>query len=484
MPSMTSQRLTKVYAGGAWVDSSARSTIPVINPATEEPIAEVTEGSAQDVELAVAAARDALPSWSATPPAERGKYVAGIGEALRRRAGELAATISTELGVPRHQAAGFQVSYPLSKFAAYEELAGAFDWEERAGSATLLRVPVGVVAAITPWNFPISQAVDKIAAAMLAGCTVILKPSEVTPVSALAFAEAAAEAGVPAGVLNLVNGSGFTAGEALVRHPDVDMITFTGSTRVGKRIAAVAAERVARVSLELGGKSATILLDDADLDEAIPAAVKACFLNSGQVCTALTRLLVPRGQLDEVVTRVKQVAEGYTVGDPDTRVDLGPLVSAAQRDRVQDYIERGIAEGARLVTGGPGVPDGLDRGYYVRPTVFADVVSSMTIAQEEIFGPVLSVLAYRDDDEAVSIANDTPYGLSGAVWSKDTDRAGNLARRLRTGMIKINGAGAAGIPFGGFKQSGIGREQGRFGLEEFLEWQAITHSPASGLPLK
>ena len=476
---MTVQRLTKVYAGGAWVDSSARSTIPVINPATEELVAEVTEGSAQDVELAVAAARDALPPWSATLPAERGKYVAGIGEALRRRAGELAATISTELGVPRHQAAGFQVSYPLSKFAAYEELAGAFDWEERAGSATLLRVPVGVVAAITPWNFPISQAVDKIAAAMLAGCTVILKPSEVTPVSALAFAEAAAEAGVPAGVLNLVNGSGFTAGEALVRHPDVDMITFTGSTRVGKRIAAVAAERVARVSLELGGKSATILLDDADLDEAIPAAVKACFLNSGQVCTALTRLLVPRGQLDEVVTRVKQVAEGYTVGDPDTRVDLGPLVSAAQRDRVQDYIERGIAEGARLVTGGPGVPDGLDRGYYVRPTVFADVVSSMTIAQEEIFGPVLSVLAYRDDDEAVRIANDTPYGLSGAVWSKDTDRAGNLARRLRTGMIKINGAGAAGIPFGGFKQSGIGREQGRFGLEEFLEWQAISNSPST-----
>ena len=481
---MTVQRLTKVYAGGTWVDSSARSTIPVINPATEELVAEVTEGSAQDAELAVAAARDALPSWSATPPAERGKYVAGIGEALRRRAAELAATISAELGVPRHQAAGFQVSYPLSKFAAYEELARAFDWEERAGSATLLRVPVGVVAAITPWNFPISQAVDKIAAAMLAGCTVILKPSEVTPVSALAFAEAAAEAGVPAGVLNLVNGSGITAGEALVRHPDVDMITFTGSTRVGKRIAALAAERVARVSLELGGKSATILLDDADLDEAIPAAVKACFLNSGQVCTALTRLLVPHGQLDEVVTRVKQVAERYTVGDPGTGVDLGPLVSAAQRDRVQAYIERGIAEGARLVTGGPGAPEGLDRGYYVRPTVFADVVSSMTIAQEEIFGPVLSLLAYRDDDEAVRIANDTPYGLSGAVWSKDTDRAGNLARRLRTGMIKINGAGAAGIPFGGFKQSGIGREQGRFGLEEFLEWQAITHSPASGLPLK
>jgi acyl-CoA reductase-like NAD-dependent aldehyde dehydrogenase len=476
---MTSQRLTKVYAGGAWVDSSARSTIPVINPATEVPIAEVTEGSAQDVRLAVAAAREALRSWSATPPAERGKYVARIGEALRGRAAELAATISAELGVPRHQAAGFQVSYPLSKFAAYEELAGTFRWEERAGAATLLRVPVGVVAAITPWNFPISQAVDKIAAAMLAGCTVILKPSEVTPVSALAFAEAAAEAGVPAGVFNLVNGSGLTAGDALVHHPDVDMITFTGSTRTGKRIAAVAAERVARVSLELGGKSATILLDDADLDEAIPAAVKACFLNSGQVCTALTRLLAPRKAMDEVITRVKEAAEAYTVGDPGTQVDLGPLVSAAQRDKVRAYIERGIAEGARLVTGGPGAPDGLARGYYVKPTVFADVVSSMTIAQEEIFGPVLSILAYHDDNDAVRIANDTPYGLSGAVWSKDTARAGGLARRLRTGMVKVNGAGAAGIPFGGFKQSGIGREQGRFGLEEFLEWQAITNSPSS-----
>jgi aldehyde dehydrogenase (NAD+) len=471
---VAARRLTQIYAGGAWVDSRSQSAIPVINPATEEPIAEVTAGSAQDAERAVAAARAAFCSWSSTPPAERGKYVAAIAEALRGRADELAVTISAELGVPRHLAAGFQVGYPLSKFAAYRELAAEFPWEERVGSSTLVRAPVGVVAAITPWNFPISQAVDKIAAAMLAGCTVILKPSELTPISALAFAEAAAEADVPAGVFNLINGGGVTAGDALVRHPGVDMITFTGSTRTGKQIAALAAERVARVTLELGGKSATILLDDADLEEAIPAAVRACYLNSGQVCTALTRLLAPRKAVDEVIARVREVAQAYTVGDPRTKVDMGPLVSGAQRDKVRAYIERGLAEGATLVTGGPETPSGLDRGYYVKPTVFADVVSSMTVAQEEIFGPVLSILAYDDDDDAVRIANDTPYGLSGAVWSKDIARAGRLARRLRTGMVKVNGAGALAIPFGGFKQSGIGREHGRFGLEEFVEWQAIT----------
>jgi betaine-aldehyde dehydrogenase len=475
---MTPRRLTAFYAGGTWVESTSRSTIPVINPATEEQIAEVTEGSAQDAERAVAAARQAFPSWSSTPPADRAKYVAGIGDALRGRAAELTATISAELGVPRHLAAGFQVRYPLSKFAAYEQLGEDFPWQERSGASTLLRTPVGVVAAVTPWNFPIGQAVDKIAAAMLAGCTVILKPSELTPVSALAFAKAAAEARVPAGVFNLVNGAGATVGDALVRHPDVDMITFTGSTSTGKRVAALAAGRVARVALELGGKSATILLDDAELDEAIPAAVRGCYLNSGQVCTALSRLLVPRRTLDEVIGRVKRIAEGYTVGDPSTEVDLGPLVSGTQRDRVWACIERGIAEGARIVTGGPGAPSGLERGYYVKPTVFADVVSPMTIAQEEIFGPVLSVMAYDDDDDAVRIANDTRYGLSGAIWSKDTGRAGALARRLRTGTVKINGASQSAIPFGGFKQSGIGREQGRFGLEEFLEWQAIT-SPSS-----
>jgi aldehyde dehydrogenase (NAD+) len=472
------RRLTKIYVGGAWIASSAQATIPVINPATEEVIAEVTAGSRQDAELAVAAARQAFLPWSATPPPERGKYIARLSEALHARAEELAATISAELGVPRHLALRSQVTYPLSKFASYTDLISTFPWEEQIGSSTVVRVPVGVVAAITPWNFPLNQAVDKIAAAMLAGCVIVLKPSELTPVSALAFAEAADEAGVPPGVFNLINGTGATVGDALVRHPDVDMISFTGSTGTGQRIAALAAARVARVALELGGKSATILLDDANLDAAIPAAVSGCYLNSGQVCTSLSRLLAPWSAYEEVVGRVKEVAESYTVGDPGTGADLGPLVSSGQRDRVRRYIAGGIAEGARLVTGGPEAPSGLGTGYYVKPTVFADVATSMTIAQEEVFGPVLSVLGYHDDDDAVRIANDTPYGLSGAVWSTDLERANRVARRLRTGMVKINGAYGQGIPFGGFGQSGIGREQGRFGLEEFVELQAIT-SPSS-----
>ena len=468
-----------MYIGGAWVESSSPATIPVICPATEQVLAEVAAGSAEDAGLAVAAARDAFRSWSSTPPAMRGKYLRRIGEALHGRADELASSISAELGVPRHLAQGFQVSYPLSKFSMYDEVIGTFPWEEQIGASTVVRAPVGVVVAITPWNFPLNQAVDKIAAALLAGCTVVLKPSELTPISALAFADAAEAAGLPPGVFNLVNGLGTTVGDALVRHPDVDMISFTGSTATGKHIAALASDRVARVGLELGGKSATILLDDADLDTAIPAAIRACFLNSGQVCTAMTRLLAPRSTAADVIGRVKEVTEKYTVGDPGTRVDLGPLVSSAQRERVREYIRRGIAEGARLVTGGPEAPSGLDKGFYVKPTVFADVTSSMTIAQEEIFGPVLSILAYEDDEEAADIANDTAYGLSGAIWSGDLPRANRLARRLRVGMIKINGANGHAIPFGGFKQSGIGREHGRFGVEEFVELQAITN-PGSG----
>ncbi len=395
---------------------------------------------------------------------------------LDRRAEELTATISAEVGTPRHIALGTQVGLPIERLGSYGALAEDFPWEERRGNLDLIRAPVGVVAAITPWNFPLSQAVNKIGSALVAGCTMILKPSEVTPLSTLAFAEAAHEAGIPPGVFNLVNGIGPTVGEALVRHPDVDMISFTGSTHSGKRIAALASKRVARIALELGGKSASILLDDAALDEAIPATVNWCYLNSGQACVALSRLLVPQSRCDEVVSRVKAVAEGYTVGAPDTKVDLGPLVSAAQRARVRSYIESGIQEGARLVTGGVDTPIGLDKGYYVSPTVFADVESSMRIAQEEIFGPVLSIMSYGDDEDAIRIANDTPYGLLGAVWSGDLKRANRVARRLRSGMVMVNGAFGGG-PFGGFKQSGIGREGGNFGIEEFVELQAVF-SPA------
>ena len=470
---MAPDRLTKNFVGGAWVESRSTSAIPVVNPATEAVIAEVAAGSHEDAGLAVAAAREAFPGWSTTSPSERGKYVAAMGEALRERADELAATVTAELGVPRHLAPATQITHPIAKFARYAELAGTFAWEEQAGAARLVRAPVGVVLAISPWNFPLNQAADKIAPALLAGCPVILKPSELTPLSTLAFAVAAQDAGLPPGVFNLVNGAGATVGEALATHPGVDLISFTGSTAVGKRIAALAAERVARVTLELGGKSPTILLDDADLDEAVPAAVKACFLNSGQVCVALSRLLVPLARYQEVVEHVRDVVERYTVGDPGTRVDLGPLASGAQRDRVLGYIARGIEQGARLVTGGAAPPPGLTKGYYVRPTVFADVESPMDIAQQEIFGPVLSIIGYRDDEDAVRIANDTPFGLTACVWSRDPARAAGVARRLRIGTVRLNGASDPNAPFGGFKQSGIGREHGRYGLEEFLEWQAI-----------
>lgn len=474
---MAATRLTKNFVGGGWVESRSTSTIPVINPATEEVIAEVAAGSPDDADLAVAAAHEAFPGWSTTSPTERGKYIAAMGEALHERADQLADTVTSELGVPRHLALTTQISHPIAKFASYAELAETFAWEEQAGGSKLVRAPVGVVLAISPWNFPLNQAADKIAPALLAGCPVILKPSELTPMSALAFADAAADAGLPPGVFTLVNGAGATVGEALATHSGVDMISFTGSTSVGKRIAAFAAERIARVTLELGGKSPTILLDDADLDVAIPAAVQTCFLNSGQICVSLSRLLVPRSRYPEIVERVREVAERYTVGDPRTQVDLGPLASSGQRDRVLSFIARGIEQGARLVTGGLERPAGLATGYYVRPTVFADVESSMEIAQQEIFGPVLSIIGYSDTDDAVRIANDTSFGLTAGIWSRDVERATGVARRLRTGTVRLNGASDPSAPFGGFKQSGIGREHGRFGLAEFLEWQAII-SPA------
>ena len=467
-------KLTRNFVGGQWVESRSASTIPVVNPATEEVIAEVTAGSREDADLAVAAAREAFPGWSATSPAERGKYLAAMGAALSERADELAATVTSELGVPRHLALATQISNPIAKFARYAELAEAFDWEEQAGPSTLVRAPVGVALAISPWNFPLNQAADKIAPALLAGCPVILKPSEMTPMTTLAFADAAQQAGIPPGVFNLVNGAGATVGAALAGHPGVDAISFTGSTAIGKRIAALAAERVARVTLELGGKSPAILLDDADLEQAIPAAVKACFLNSGQICVALSRLLVPLTRYQEVVELVRDATGRYTVGDPGTPVDLGPLASGTQRDRVLDFIARGIEQGARLIAGGLERPPGVAKGYYVRPTVFADVESRMDIAQQEIFGPVLSIIGYRDDEDAVRIANATPYGLRGCIWSRDLDRATAVARRLRLGMVRLNGASDPNAPFGGFKQSGIGREHGRYGLEEFLEWQAIV----------
>jgi acyl-CoA reductase-like NAD-dependent aldehyde dehydrogenase len=467
-------RYSKIYIGGAWVDSESSETISVVNPATEEVIAEVPAGTPGDANRAVAAARAAFETWGGTPPAERGKYLGRIADILSARADELAETISAEVGMPIKIAKMAQVAGPLAHLASHGDLAEEFTWEEQSGGALVVRAPVGVVAAITPWNFPLNQVVNKIAPAILAGCTVILKPSEVAPLTAWAIAEAAEEVGLPPGVFNLVSGFGPVVGEALVRHPDVDMVSFTGSTRAGKQIAALAAESVKRVALEMGGKSANIILEDANLDEALLAGVRACYMNSGQVCVALSRMLVPRSRYDEIVDRVKDIAEAVTVGDPKSDVQLGPLVSEVQRDRVRSYIDKGVAEGARLVTGGSEAPDGLPTGYYVRPTVFADVDNSMTIAQEEIFGPVLTIIPYEDEDDAVRIANDTIYGLSGAVWSGDAKRAERVARRLRTGTVRVNQGGRGRGPFGGFKQSGLGRESGVYGLEEFVELQNIS----------
>jgi acyl-CoA reductase-like NAD-dependent aldehyde dehydrogenase len=466
----------QLYINGTWASSASSASIPVVNPATGDVFATVPAGSAGDIDNAVTAAREAFPSWSATAPSARAKYVTAFKDALAAHAEEIADLISADLGAPRKMALGFHVNSAVAKIASYVEVAQHYPWEEPGDGVTIVRQPAGVVAAIVPWNAPLSTPVDKVTSALLAGCPVVLKPSEVAPLASWALAEAIDEAGFPPGVFNLVSGEGPTVGEALVRHPGVDVISFTGSTRAGMRIGALAAERCARFLLEMGGKSANIVLDDADLDQVLKPSVLTCFANTGQICTAPTRLLIDRSRYAEAIEQIKAIAEQVTVGDPVTDADLGPVVSRAQRDRVRGYIEKGIAEGARLVTGGPDAPEGLEKGFYVRPTVFADVTSPMTIAQEEIFGPVLSVLAYQDEDDAVRIANDTRYGLSGMVWSSDQDHAGRVARRLRTGTVRVNGQNPGlTSPLGGFKQSGIGRTNGRYALDEYTQLQAITH---------
>jgi aldehyde dehydrogenase (NAD+) len=460
----------QLYLGGEWLPSVAYRVISVVNPATEEVIASVPEGTTADVDRAVRAARLAFPAWAATPVAERARFLAALRDGLAARQTELAATITAEMGAPTRLATTVQTGLPLQVLQSYIDLAGAMDETETIGNSVVVREPVGVVAAITPWNYPLHQSVAKIAPALLAGCTVVHKPSEVAPLSAYLFAEIADGVGLPAGVYNLVSGTGDVVGEALAQHPDVDMVSFTGSTRAGRRVSELASVTVKRVALELGGKSANVILDDADIGAAVKVGVANCLLNSGQTCTAWTRMLAPSSQYDEIVGLAAQTAGTYTVGDPtDPATRLGPLASAAQRDRVLGYIDRGTAEGARLVTEGRDGGKLPERGYYVAPTVFADVASDATIAQEEIFGPVLSIIRCADEDDAVRIANSTQYGLAGAVWSADVDHALAVARRLRTGQVDINGARFnPSAPFGGYKQSGNGRELGRHGLDEFL----------------
>ena len=465
----------KFFINGQWVTPSSKERIDVHNAGTGAVMGRVPAGGEKDIHAAVSAAQAALESWSATSAEKRAEYLQKISDGLKARAAELGSTISQEVGMPIKMSARMQAGLPIANFANYARILGTFLFEEKNGNSLVVREPVGVVGAITPWNYPLNQIALKVAPALAAGCTVVLKPSEIAPFNAFILAEVIEQAALPKGVFNLVTGFGPTAGEALVKHANVDMISFTGSTRAGKRISEIAAQTVKRVALELGGKSASVILDDADLAAAVKTTVSYCYLNSGQTCTALTRMLVPASKYDEAAKLAVDAAKNFTPGDPLAETTrLGPLSSQMQLDRVRDYIKKGVAEGAELLTGGAEQPDGLSGGYFVKPTIFGKVKNSMTIAQEEIFGPVLSIIPYKDEDEAVRIANDTPYGLAGAVWSADEARAQKVARRIRAGQIDINGgAFNMNAPFGGFKQSGHGREAGVYGLEEFLEYKSL-----------
>ncbi|MGB0113852.1 MAG: aldehyde dehydrogenase family protein [Ilumatobacteraceae bacterium] len=466
---------SNIYIDGAWVPSDGTGTIEVINAGTEQVMGSIPDGVASDVDKAVAAARRAFDSWSGTPVEERQKYMIRLNEALQARSPEIAEVIAGEVGMPITWATMIQAGLPAGNMQTYATLLDTFEFEETIGNSLVVKEPVGVVGAITPWNYPLHQIICKLGGALAAGCTFVLKPSEVAPLNAFILAEIVHEIGLPAGVFNLVTGTGPVVGAAISEHPGIDMVSFTGSTAAGKKVAASAAGTVKRVALELGGKSANIVLDDANLEEVIPKGLFACYLNSGQTCTAHTRMLVPNSRYDEAVAIAAAAAEQTQVGDPTTEgMHLGPLISQVQWDRVQSYIQKGIDEGAVVAAGGLGKPEGHETGYFVKPTVLANVTNDMTVAQEEIFGPVLSIIGYEDEDDAVRIANDSLYGLSGGVWSADKDRAIAVARRMRTGAVDVNG-GSFNIaaPFGGYKQSGYGRENGPYGIDEFLQTKSL-----------
>jgi aldehyde dehydrogenase (NAD+) len=469
------QTRDRIFIGGEWVEGSGAEPLEVVNPTTEEVMGTIPGCSPVDVDRAVEAARGAFDSWSQTAREERARFITAIAEGLQGRAEEITATITQELGMPLKLSGIIQVGLPTSQFAAMPKLMEEVAWEEEIGNSRVLREPVGVLGAITPWNYPLNQIAAKVAPALAAGCTVVLKPSEVTPLNAFLLAEVIEAAGLPAGVFNLVTGVGPIVGEAIAAHPGVDMVSFTGSTRAGRRVSELASATVKPVAMELGGKSPNVILDDADLERAVPDGVAKCFLNSGQTCSALTRMLVPRQRLAEAEELAKATAETFTPGDPfESSTRLGPLVSDVQRERVRGYISKGIEEGARLITGGTEPPEGLERGYFVRPTVFSEVEAEMTIGQEEIFGPVLVIQPYEGEDDAVRIANSTDYGLAGGVWSGDSDRAIAVAHRIRTGQIEINGGAFNPLaPFGGYGQSGHGRENGRYGIEELLQVKSL-----------
>ena len=465
----------KLYIDGKWVETLGGGSITVINPATEEVFGKVPIGTEEDVDSAVFAAKKAFPEWSNTTIEERSEILNDISSAIKDRGEELARLITSEVGTPIDYSRMAMVGTPRVVARSYSKILQDFEWEEEIRNSLVVKEPIGVVGMITPWNFPLHQIIGKVAPAIAAGCTMVLKPSKEAPLNAFVLADILHEIGLPRGVFNLVSGHGSEIGEAIAGHPDVDMISFTGSTKAGVRVSELAAASVKRVTLELGGKSANIVLDDADFPRAASSAIHACFGNSGQECSALTRLLIPENSKDEVIEVISRKIGRYTVGDPmDNSNKCGPLVSKRQQDSVSEFISTGKNEGATLVAGGEGMPEGLERGFFVKPTVFADVTPEMTLFREEIFGPVLSITTYSSEEEAIELANDSEYGLSGGVWSGDLDRAMDVAKKLRTGQVSING-GAFNVtaPFGGYKQSGLGREMGIHGLEEFLEIKSI-----------
>jgi len=474
--------LRKFYIDGAWIAPAGREERNIINPATEASVGKLLMGTAEDVDLAVEAARKAFITWSQTSREERMALMQRIIEVYRSRIQEMAIAISDEMGAPLQFALHAQAASGLGQFTATLAALKDFEFEQPMGSTLIRREPIGVCGLITPWNWPVNQISCKVAPALAAGCTTILKPSEIAPISAHLFAEILDEAGVPKGVFNLIDGDGPTVGSAISRHPGIDMVSFTGSTRAGVQVAKDAADTVKRVSQELGGKSANIILEDADFNAAIRNGVLSMMSNTGQSCNAPSRMLVPAKRYDEAVSIAKAIAVQPVPGDPKAEgTTMGPVSNKTQFEKIQRLLQQGIAEGATLIIGGPGRPEGIDNGYFVKPTIFANVTNDMTIAREEIFGPVLVMIPYRDEDEAVRIANDTVYGLSGYVYSGNIENARRIARRLRVGMVHLNGAPAnIDAPFGGYKQSGNGREWGREGLKEFLETQAVMgYSPAS-----
>lgn len=463
------------YIDGEWVEPWSRRTLDVINPATERPTTTIAMGSREDIDRAVAAARAAFPAYAATSSEYRIELLQRIAEAYRQRIEDIAVAISNELGAPLAMTRSGQATLGVSHFQQMIAELKTYEFDAVIGTTMITREPIGVCGLITPWNFPMNQVACKVAPALAAGCTIVLKPSEFTPTAAIILAEILHAAGVPKGVFNLINGDGPTVGAAIAAHPDIDMVSFTGSTRAGVLVAKAAADTVKRVTQELGGKSPNIILDDAAFAKAVKQGVETVFRNSGQVCTSPTRMLVPASRQEEAIQIARQVAASTVVGDPAAPATvMGPVANGAQFRKVQEMITAGINEGAQLVAGGPGRPDGISQGYFVRPTVFANVRNDMAIAREEIFGPVLTIIPYQSEDEAIAIANDTPYGLSSVVTAADINRARAMARKIRAGMVLINGAKIdRAAPFGGYKHSGNGREGGRYGLEEFLEVKSM-----------